>query len=110
MKLVKLLALVLPLLALAAWGAMAAGVRVEAEGGHQLARAWCTSCHAVEPGEIAGPYADVPSFMAVAKMPSTTPSSLNAFLSTPHGDMPDIKFTDRQRADIVTYILSLSGK
>lgn len=98
------------LLALAAWGAMAAGVRVEAEGGHELARAWCTRCHAVEPGESVGPYAEVPSFTAVAKMPSTTASALNAFLTTPHGDMPDIKFTDRQLNDIVTYILSLREK
>jgi cytochrome c len=106
----RLLALLLPSVALAAWGAAAAGVHVEAEGGHQLAQAWCTSCHAVEPGQIAGPYADVPSFAAVARMPSTTASSLNAFLSTPHGDMPDIKFTDKQRADVVTYILSLREK
>lgn len=109
MKGTRLLAL-LPPLALAALGAAAAGVRVEVEGGHQLAQAWCTRCHAVEPGEIAGPYADVPSFTAVARMPSTTASALNAFLSTPHGDMPDIKFTDRQLDDIVTYILSLREK
>jgi cytochrome c len=97
-------------LGLAAWGAMAAGVHVEAEDGHQLAQAWCTRCHAIEPGVSAGPYADVPSFATIAHMPTTTASALNAFLNTPHGEMPDIKFTDRQLDDIVTYILSLREK
>jgi cytochrome c len=109
MRTIMLLAL-LPAIALAALGAKAAGVRVEVEGGHQLAQAWCTSCHAVEPGQSVGPYADVPSFAAVAQMPSTTASALNAFLTTPHGDMPDVKLTERQRVDIVTYILSLREK
>jgi cytochrome c len=105
-----LLPLLPPLLALGAWGAMAAGLHVEIEHGQELARAWCTTCHAVEPGIMVGPYADVPSFAAVARQPSTTASSLVAFLSTPHGDMPDVKFTDRQLQDVVTYILSLREK
>ena len=106
----------LPLLApsalalLLAAGALAAGVRAEVESGHQLAHAWCSGCHAVEPQETEGPYADVPSFVAVAQMPSTTPSSLRAFLTTPHGDMPDIKFTPAQLDEIISYILSLHGK
>jgi cytochrome c len=94
-------------LALLAWGAVAAGDRVEVEGGHQLARAWCKSCHAIEPGEVSGPYADVPSFDAVARLPSTTATALQAFLRTPHHDMPDIKFTKSQLDDVVSYILSL---
>ncbi len=107
---------ILPLLApsalalVLAAGAVAAGLRAEVEGGHQLVHAWCAGCHAVEPGETAGPYADVPSFVAVARMPSTTASSLHAFLSTPHGDMPDIKFTPAQLDEVVTYILSLREK
>jgi cytochrome c len=110
MKRAWLVAPLLPSLVLAGWGATAAGVRVEVEGGHELARAWCTSCHAVEPGETVGPFADVPTFTAVARQPSTTASALNAFLTTPHGDMPDVKLTDRQLNDIVSYILSLREK
>jgi cytochrome c len=97
-------------LALLAWGAVAAGDRVEVEAGHQLARAWCDSCHAIEPGEASGPYADVPSFDAVAQLPSTTATALKAFLRTPHEDMPDIKFTENQLDDVVSYILSLRRK
>ncbi len=109
MKLPLLLAPALLVLVLAA-AAGAAEVNPEFEGGHALARAWCTSCHAVEPGQMAGPYADVPSFAAVARLPSTTSPALHAFLSSPHTDMPDIKFTDAQLNDIVAYILSLGGK
>jgi mono/diheme cytochrome c family protein len=110
MKALSLLASSLLALALSCGAAVAAGVPAEVDSGHELARAWCTSCHAVEPGEIAGPYADVPSFLAVARLPSTTQSALHAFLSSPHRDMPDIKFTDAQLDDIVGYILSLRGK
>lgn len=109
MRILPLLAPSALVLALAA-GAVAAGVRAEVEGGHQLAQAWCSSCHSIEPGDAAGPYADVPSFVAVARMPSTTASSLHAFLSTTHGDMPDIKLTARQLDDLVSYILSLGQK
>ena len=94
---------------LAAAGAWAAGVRVEVEGGHALATAWCRNCHAVEPKEIVGPYADIPSFVEIARLPSTTASSLHAFLTTPHGDMPDIKLKSSEIDDIVNYILSLKG-
>ena len=109
MKLRLLLAPALLALALPT-AASAADVNPEFESGHALARAWCTSCHAVEPGVMAGPYADVPSFAAVARLPSTTSSALHAFLSSPHADMPDIKFTDAQLHDVVGYILSLGGK
>ena len=87
----------------------AAGTHVDVNSGHELARAWCRSCHAVEPGELTGPYADVPTFTAVARLPSTTETSLRVFLTTPHGDMPDIKLNAGQIADLVDYILSLKS-
>jgi mono/diheme cytochrome c family protein len=98
------------LLALPAGSAAAAGVRIEAEPGHELAQAWCARCHAIEPGKMVGPFAEVPAFAAIAAMPQTTAPMLNAFLTTPHGDMPDIKLTDQQRGDLITYILSLKEK
>jgi len=81
----------------------------DAEKGRTLARAWCASCHAVEPGGAA-PFADIPSFAAVARMPSTTAPALHAFLSTPHGDMPDIKLKSDELDAIVAYLLSLKRK
>jgi cytochrome c len=97
------------IVALTAAAGEAADAPADVDGGHALARAWCTSCHAVEPGEVVGPYADVPSFSAVARMPSTTALALHAFLSSPHHDMPDIKLTAAQLDQVVEYILSLRG-
>jgi mono/diheme cytochrome c family protein len=99
---------------LAALSPCVAGSAAAAEGadvarGHALARAWCASCHAVEPGAEAA-FADIPEFSAVARMPSTTSPALHAFLSTPHGDMPDIKLKKGQIDAVVAYILSLKGK
>jgi mono/diheme cytochrome c family protein len=79
------------------------------EKGLALARAWCANCHAVESGDTA-PFADIPTFAAVARQPSTTAPALHAFLSTPHGDMPDIKLKSDELDAIVAYILSLKGK
>lgn len=87
--------------------ALAAGDRVEVTRGQELAHAWCASCHAVDRGQLRGPNLDAPSFGAVAKLPSNTELALRAFLSTPHGDMPDIKLTPDQIDEIIAYILSL---
>ena len=98
-------ALVIPLLA--AGSASAAGDGVDVSRGHELAKAWCTQCHAVERDQFAGPFAAVPSFVAVARQTSTTGPALHAFLTTPHGDMPDVKLTPTQLGDLIAYILSL---
>jgi cytochrome c len=98
-------ALVIPLLA--AGSASAAGDGVDVSRGHDLAKAWCTQCHAVERGQLVGPVAAVPSFVAVARQTSTTGPALHAFLTTPHSDMPDVKLTLAQLGDLIAYILSL---
>lgn len=96
----------LPLILVA--GALAAAIPdVEAARGHALAQAWCASCHAVEATESQSPFADVPSFTAIASLPSTTSPALHAFLSTPHGDMPDIKLKSEEIDALVVYILGL---
>jgi mono/diheme cytochrome c family protein len=99
-------ALVVPLL-LAAGSASAAGDGVDVSRGHELAQRWCTQCHAVERRKLVGPFADVPSFVAVARQTSTTGPALHAFLTTPHGDMPDVKLTPAELGDLIAYILSL---
>ena len=90
--------------------ALAAGTHVDVNNGHELARAWCRGCHAIEARELEGPYADVPSFTAIARQSSTTATSLRVFLTTPHGDMPDIELKPGQIDDLVDYILSLNEK
>lgn len=78
------------------------------EQGQTLARAWCAGCHQVEPGGKA-PFAEVPSFVAVARMPSTTGSALRAFLSTPHSDMPQVKLKAGELDAMIAYVLSLKN-
>jgi hypothetical protein len=41
-------------------------------------------------------------------MASTTSTSLNAFLSTPHPSMPDYALSRQEIADVSAYILSLN--
>lgn len=94
---------------LAAGPARAAGDRTEAVRGHELARAWCSECHQVEPDRLVGPYSDVPSFTAIARQRSTTETAIRAFLATPHPTMPNLKLTPADTDDIVDYILSLRG-
>jgi mono/diheme cytochrome c family protein len=75
--------------------------------GHRLARTWCVTCHVVEPTQTTGASTGAPSFAAVARMSSTTPRSLRAFLQTPHGRMPDLHLSNTETSNISAYILSL---
>lgn len=78
------------------------------EAGHHMATIWCARCHAIEPNET-GPTLDVaPPFSHVARMASTTSTSLNVFLSTPHPSMPDYAISRQEIADVSAYILSLN--
>lgn len=88
---------------------LAAGEVSQAEAGHRLAVAWCRECHAVEPGAI-NPGKKAPDFVAIAKMPSSTPLSLKVFLASSHPSMPNIILTQNDTEDLVAYILSLKGQ
>jgi mono/diheme cytochrome c family protein len=90
--------------------AIAAPLRVQDDKGHALARTLCASCHSVEPSDSDSSFAEVPSFTAIAALPTTTSSGLHAFLSTPHGEMPDVKLTSDEMDAVVDYILSLKEK
>ena len=80
----------------------------DAARGHALAKTWCSSCHQIEAHEMTAKDA-VPSLASVAAMKSTTALSLQAFLQTPHGNMPDWRLTRQQIDDVVAYILTLRG-
>ena len=91
-----------------------AAARAQQEGdsaaGRRLAEAWCSGCHVIGPG-ASGPASDaVPTFPAVARMPSTTGMSLRVFLQTPHSRMPDIQMSREQTDDIIAYILGLRDR
>jgi mono/diheme cytochrome c family protein len=77
-----------------------------AEAGHAIARSWCIDCHVIEATTNQGRDA-VPSFLSIARMPSTTALSLQAFLQTTHERMPNFMLTRQEIDDSVAYILTL---
>ncbi len=74
--------------------------------GESISRQWCANCHQVDRSSPRGSDA-VPSFPAIARMPSTTEMSLAAFLSSSHGRMPDYSLTRQEIRDVSAYIVSL---
>jgi mono/diheme cytochrome c family protein len=79
----------------------------DATAGKVLAERWCSSCHLVEAGQRKAPNDAIPSFIAIAQMPSTTRMSLNAFLVSPHPPMPNLILSRSEIANVSVYILSL---
>lgn len=82
-------------------------VAQDVRAGHNLAERWCSACHEIGKAPVQNVVS--PPFAAIARMPSTTAISLNAFLSTPHHRMPDYTLTQREIGDVSAYILSLRG-
>jgi mono/diheme cytochrome c family protein len=85
----------------------AAALAQDIQAGHRIAQMWCGKCHAIGANESDPRIDVVPSFASIARMRSTTATSLNAFLSTPHPPMPDFTLTRQEIADVSAYILSL---
>jgi mono/diheme cytochrome c family protein len=87
--------------------ATAAGdAQADAKAGAQLAGQWCSGCHVVSAGQNTAVPQGPPSFPAVAKSGITT-AQLRAFLSHPHGSMPDLALTRVEIEDVIDYIESL---
>jgi mono/diheme cytochrome c family protein len=78
--------------------------------GRRLATVWCSGCHQIDPQTQILASDAIPSFQAIAAMPSTTSMSVRAFLRTSHEVMPDFKLTDMQIDDVGNYILSLRAR
>jgi mono/diheme cytochrome c family protein len=96
-----MLVLALPGL-LAVNGAQAQDVRE----GQRIAQQWCSGCHQIGSKPTRANDA-IPTFLAIALMPSTTTMSLTVFLSTPHGRMPDYDLSRAEIRNLSSYILSL---
>ena len=74
--------------------------------GAQLAQQWCASCHVIG-GTITGTVQQgPPSFRAVAQG-GLTGEQLRAFLSHPHGQMPDLSLTRTEIDVLIAYIETL---
>ena len=75
-----------------------------AQNGLKLARAWCSSCHAVEPQQVSQSDA-APTFSDIANRRDET--WIKAWLNAPHPPMRDITPTQAQIKDLTAYIKSL---
>jgi mono/diheme cytochrome c family protein len=78
----------------------------DAAAGQQLAEGWCISCHVVSRTPERGVSNGAPTFAAIARLKSTTPLALRAFLQTPHARMPDLHLTRDEIDNLAAYILS----
>jgi mono/diheme cytochrome c family protein len=88
----------------------AADPPADGERGQLMARTWCAHCHAVERGDTQQRADGVPSFVALANDPQQTPERLRAFLARPHGRMPDLNLSPRDRDDLIAYLHSLQQR
>ncbi|MDP4003355.1 cytochrome c [Methylobacterium sp. NEAU K] len=74
--------------------------------GRAVASQLCSRCHVIGREPQAGGFIG-PSFVEIAKMPSTTGMALNVFLQSHHQRMPSLQL-DREEMDaVIDYILSL---
>ena len=86
------------------------GVAADAGQGADLAQRWCASCHVIGDSSGTSQQSSVPqgppSFLSVAQGGSS-PDELRAFLSHPHGAMPDLSLTRIEIDDLIAYMTSL---
>ena len=86
--------------------ATARPTRADASRGSQLARQWCASCHVIDSSQARAIPQGPPSFKTVAHS-GMTADQLRAFLSHPHGAMPDLALTPAEIDDLIGYIDTL---
>lgn len=80
------------------------------DAGRVLAEKWCTNCHMVAPTQETATAIGVPTFSSIARMPSTTETSLKVFFQSPHVRMPDLHLSLPEIDDLTSYILSLRDR
>jgi cytochrome c len=96
-----------PLLALLLAACLAVhSAQADTSKGAQIARQWCANCHVIG-GNPAGPVPQgPPSFQMVAHS-GMSADQLRAFLSHPHGAMPNLALTRAEIDDLINYIETL---
>jgi mono/diheme cytochrome c family protein len=103
MRSVKLVAAALAVICFAPLAA-----RADASAGARMALQWCANCHVVNSsgsGQSAPIPQGPPAFSTIAG--HLDPGQLRAFLSHPHGAMPDLALTRAEINDLVDYIETL---
>ena len=86
-----------------------AGPATDIATGRDLALQICSACHVVAADQHFAPTLRPPAidFRAVANRPTTTAATLRAFLSAPHGKMPDAMLVNDQITALADYLMSL---
>jgi mono/diheme cytochrome c family protein len=79
----------------------------DAQAGLSFAQKNCTACHAVRQGETESPNPEAPSFDSVAKTRGMTGRALAVWLQTSHPTMPNFLIAQKDRDNIISYIMSL---
>jgi mono/diheme cytochrome c family protein len=104
---VKLVAAALAVLGVAPVCLSPGEARADASAGARMALQWCANCHVVN--SRARPSAPIPqgppAFSTIAG--HLSPEQLRAFLSHPHGAMPDLALTRAEINDLIDYIETL---
>ena len=95
---------ILPVLLLSAAAADAAHADVAAGAG--IAQRWCANCHVIGTAQTGSVPQGPPSFVTIAKS-GMSEEQLRAFLSHPHGAMPDLALTRGEIDSLIAYIQSL---
>ncbi len=77
--------------------------------GRAIAEKTCSFCHQIAPGAASqNPDSKAPSFVDIARMPSTNERSINVFLRSSHRNMPNIMLTPDEIDSLAAYIVGLS--
>lgn len=95
------------------WAVVGAGLAVPARcdtagdpiAGRAIAERWCAGCHLID-GAVETSDAAVP-LAALARRPRYDADALAAFLTVPHGGMPDLSLTQQEIADLIAFIETL---
>ena len=93
------------LLSLVLGVAAAEPVLADAAKGSQLAQQWCANCHVTSSSRAGNVQEGPPSFPTIAR--TRTADQLRAFLSHPHGAMPDLSLTRAEIDNLIGYIETL---
>jgi cytochrome c len=86
--------------------AKAAPAETGASAGAQIAQRWCVNCHVISSAQTGAVPQGPPSFPTIAQS-GMSADQLRAFLSHPHGAMPDLALTRTEIDDLIAYIQSL---
>lgn len=99
------------LIAIAGAAAPAAAQSTDPAAGRRLAASLCAECHRIDEKTPAKDETSLaPSFVDVARLPSTTELAIKVFLRSSHRRMPNLILTVDEIDSLAAYIVGLAPK